>query len=275
MQKYSGCIIEESLKDKSILDAFHILETREDDGISYIVEIEDSKVQEILPKLKNAMVDEPVWYIDLKNYDYHYIIFNDKIFKVDRDYPEQYEETKEYGLKRGIPEEYLPNASWAKDKNITIAKEENIDDIVALRVEMQIEDWNHTLNKDFSGYAQEFARITKRHIAEKLNSSLFFAVLYVDKKAVAMCAIEELYELPQITVCLDKNGRHCCIVSVYTKPAYRGRGYQQQLISYLLDFAKSRNFHDITLTTNTPDAVHIYEKAGFRYISNKYFLNLE
>lgn len=52
MQKYSGCIIEESLKDKSILDAFHILETREDDGISYIVEIEDSKVQEILPKLE-------------------------------------------------------------------------------------------------------------------------------------------------------------------------------------------------------------------------------
>ena len=51
---------------------------------------------------------------DLKNYDYHYIIFNDRIFKVDRDYPEQYEETKEYGLKRGILEEYLPNASWAK-----------------------------------------------------------------------------------------------------------------------------------------------------------------
>lgn len=60
------------------------------------------------------MVDEPVWYIDLKNYDYHYIIFNDKIFKVDRDYPEQYEETKAYGLRRGIPKEYLPNALWAK-----------------------------------------------------------------------------------------------------------------------------------------------------------------
>ena len=37
MGTYTGCIIEESLKDKTILDEFNILETREDDGISYIV----------------------------------------------------------------------------------------------------------------------------------------------------------------------------------------------------------------------------------------------
>lgn len=114
MTTYTGCIIEESLKDKAILDEFTILETKDEDGIMYIVEIDDSKIDSIVPKLKEAMVDEPVWYIDLKNYDYHYIIYNDKIFKVDRDYPEQYEKTKEYGLQRGILEEYLPNASWAK-----------------------------------------------------------------------------------------------------------------------------------------------------------------
>lgn len=114
MSNYSGCIIEESIKDKSILDEFTIVETKDEDGIMYIVEIDECKINEIVPKLQSAMVDEPIWYIDLKNYDYHYIIFNDKIFKVDRDYPEQYEQTKEYGLKRGISEEYLPNASWAK-----------------------------------------------------------------------------------------------------------------------------------------------------------------
>ena len=98
--------------------------------------------------------------------------------------------------------------------------------------------------------------------------------MYLDNKPIAMCALEELSELPQITVCSEKNGRHCCLVSVYTKPNYRGNGYQQQLIKYLLDFAKLENFNDITLTTNTPDAVHIYEKVGFKLISNKYFLNL-
>jgi hypothetical protein len=43
--------------------------------------------------------------------------------------------------------------------------------------------------------------------------------MYVEDKPVAMAALEELSELPQITVCSDKNGRHCYLVSVYTKPA--------------------------------------------------------
>lgn len=159
-------------------------------------------------------------------------------------------------------------------QEMIIATSNNIDDIVALRVEMQIEDWNNTLSKDFSCYSSEFAKITKKHLIEKLNKSIYFAIMYLDDEPIAMCALEELSELPQITVCSDKNGKHCCLVSVYTKPNYRGKGYQQQLIKYLLDFAKKENFIDITLTTNTPDAVHIYEKVGFKLISNKYFLNL-
>ena len=159
-------------------------------------------------------------------------------------------------------------------QEMIIATSNNIDDIVALRVEMQIEDWNNTLSKDFSCYSSEFAKITKKHLIEKLNKSIYFAIMYLDDEPIAMCALEELSELPQITVCSDKNGKHCCLVSVYTKPNYRGKGYQQQLIKYLLDFAKEENFIDITLTTNTPDAVHIYEKVGFKLISNKYFLYL-
>ncbi|MCM1114134.1 MAG: GNAT family N-acetyltransferase [Clostridium sp.] len=157
---------------------------------------------------------------------------------------------------------------------IKIADVNDINGIVQLKVEMQIEDWQKTLSQDFSCYADEFAEITKKHLEDKLNKSIYFAIMYMDKAPIAMCAIEELSELPQITVCSDRNGRHCCIVSVYTKLDYRGRGHQQQLIKYLLDFAKSQNFNDITLTTNTPDAIHIYEKVGFKLISNKYFLNL-
>ena len=158
-------------------------------------------------------------------------------------------------------------------KEIVIATYKNIDDIVALRVDMQIEDWGKTLDKDFSCYAELFADITRQHINEKLNKSLYFALLYLDHRPVAMCGIEELSELPQITVCTDHNGRHCCVVSVYTIPEYRGNGYQQELLKYLIDFAKTEHFNDITLTTNTPDAMHIYEKLGFRRISNKYFLD--
>ena len=159
-------------------------------------------------------------------------------------------------------------------KTIIIAKDENIDDIVRLRVKMQIEDWKFTLNKDFSIYSDQFYEITKNYIKEHLNKSLYFALMYLMGKPIAMCGIEELAELPQITVCTENNGRHGCVVSVYTKPEYRCKGYQQETIRYLLDFAKKKCFNDITLTTNTPDAAHIYEKVGFKKISSKYFLGI-
>lgn len=159
-------------------------------------------------------------------------------------------------------------------EKIIIAQYEDIDNITDLRVEQQIEDWENTLGKNFKNYASVFSEITKKHLLLKLNKSIFFSMMYIDDFPVAMCALEELDDLPQITVCSDDNGRHGCIVSVYTKVAYRGNGYQQKLIKLLLDFAKQKGFSDITLTTNTPYAKHIYEKAGFRYISNKYFLSL-
>lgn len=156
-----------------------------------------------------------------------------------------------------------------------IAAFENIDDIVDLRTEMQVEDWKKTLGKDYSCFSDEFAQITRNHLENKLNISIYFAIMYIEDKPVTIAALEELSELPQITVCSDKNGRHCCLVSVYTKPDYRGNGYQQQVIKCLLEFAKSKGFTDITLTTNTPDEIHIYKKFGFKQISNKYFLNLK
>ena len=42
----------------------------------------------------------------------------------------------------------------------------------------------------------------------------------------------------------------------------------------LLQMARERGFGDVTLTTNRPDAIHVYEKAGFRHTSDKYFLKL-
>ena len=94
-----------------------------------------------------------------------------------------------------------------------------------------------------------------------------------DNKPVAMCALEEQDELPPITVCME-NKRHGWVVSVYTKPEHRGKGYQQALMKELLQMARERGFGDVTLTTNRPDAIHVYEKAGFRHTSDKYFLKL-
>ena len=161
-------------------------------------------------------------------------------------------------------------------EEIIFASIDNIDDILNLRVEQQIEDWEKTLGKCFDEYIDAFYKITKEHLINNLNNSIYFAIMYVDGYPVAMSAVEELNELPQITLCVNNtlNNRHGWIVSVYTKPNYRGKGYQQKLIKSLLDFSKKVGFNEITLTTNTDDAKHIYEKSGFRYISDKYFLSL-
>lgn len=159
-------------------------------------------------------------------------------------------------------------------EDIVIASEEQLEDIVALRIEMQMEDWNTTLNQDFSYYTDLFADITRKHIQERLNRSIYFALLYQDGKAVSMCAVEEFMELPQITVCTGIKGKHGRIVSAYTRPEFRGMGYQQSLTKFLIDFAREKNFIDVVLTTNTPDAAHIYEKSGFHQTSSKYFLSL-
>ncbi|MFA6446381.1 MAG: hypothetical protein WCW14_04010, partial [Candidatus Paceibacterota bacterium] len=46
---------------------------------------------------------EHPWYADFKNKKTHYIIFRDKVFKIDRTSKEQYDEVKRYGISLGIP----------------------------------------------------------------------------------------------------------------------------------------------------------------------------
>ncbi len=147
------------------------------------------------------------------------------------------------------------------------------DAIADMRVAQQVEHWTHTLKKDFSIYAPQYREVTASYLRRRLNHSLFYVIKYVANEPVAMCALEEQDELPPITVCMD-NKRHGWIVSVYTKPAHRGQGYQQALMVELLALARERGFGDVTLTTNRPDAIHVYEKAGFAHVSDKYFLKL-
>lgn len=164
--------------------------------------------------------------------------------------------------------------SQPQDPNrIVRADLSHIEAITDMRVAQQVEHWTHTLDKDFSVYAEQYRRVTEGYLRRRLNHSLLYVLKYVDNEPVAMCALEEQDELPPITVCID-NKRHGWVVSVYTKPEHRGRGYQQALMQELLQMARERGFGDVTLTTNRPDAIHVYEKAGFRHVSDKYFLKL-
>ncbi|MBE5795979.1 MAG: GNAT family N-acetyltransferase [Clostridiales bacterium] len=161
----------------------------------------------------------------------------------------------------------------AEPDRIVRADLSHIEAITDMRVRQQVEHWTRTLGEDFSVYAAHYREVTASYLRRRLNHSLFYVIKYVDNEPVAMCALEEQDELPPITVCVE-NKRHGWVVSVYTMPEHRGRGYQQALMQELLQMARERGFGDVTLTTNRPDAIHVYEKAGFRHVSDKYFLKL-
>lgn len=130
--QYKGVIIEESLVNKSVLSK---------------IKIESTKIEPITPEhktpwlkqwtLRNVLIDEKAaneiaeeisksfdyshgsaWYADFKNDKTHYIIFKDKIFKIDRSKLEEYQKATDYGISLGIPEyqvDFAPNViEWKR-----------------------------------------------------------------------------------------------------------------------------------------------------------------
>ena len=113
---FKGVIIEESLEDKSVLKELTILHTDIKKVTEkyktpwlkqwtlHTVEIDEDKADMIAEMLSKGLESEHNWYADYKNDKTHYIVYKDKIFKVDRTSAEEYQKAKEYGISLGIPE---------------------------------------------------------------------------------------------------------------------------------------------------------------------------
>ncbi|MFH1392976.1 MAG: hypothetical protein ABIG73_01145 [Patescibacteria group bacterium] len=118
MENYKGVIIEESLENKDVLKEVKILETEVEPVTSehetpwlkqwtlHTVEISEDNAEAIAEKISHALDrgHGASWYADFKNNETHFIIFRDKVFKIDRKSKEQYDKAKEYGISLGIPE---------------------------------------------------------------------------------------------------------------------------------------------------------------------------
>ena len=115
-------IIEESLENKDVLKKIKILKTKAEKVTKkhqtphlkkwtlHSVEIPESKAREISIEISKNLFDR--WYADFKNDKYHYIIFRNKIFEINRRSKEQYDKARKYGISLGIPEyqvDFHPN----------------------------------------------------------------------------------------------------------------------------------------------------------------------
>ena len=116
-KSYRGAIIEESLEDRSILGELKILETEVEQvtdrhktpwltrWTKHMVEVPEEQAQAVAQRLAKAIVlgHKGSWYADFKSEEFHYIIFRERVFKVDRRSKEQYDEANRYGEALGIP----------------------------------------------------------------------------------------------------------------------------------------------------------------------------
>ena len=113
---YEGVIIEESLRDTSMLKAINIVSTKVEPVTEehktpwlkqwtlHTVTIPDKDAEGVAEKLSHALDTKDNWYADFKNDRIHFIIFRDKVFRVDRSKKEDYEAATKYGIELGIPD---------------------------------------------------------------------------------------------------------------------------------------------------------------------------
>ena len=119
---YKGTIIEESLKDKKVLDKVRILKTEVEKVTEqhhtpnlkrwtlHLVEISEGNADDVARDLSMSIDDSKRngnWYADFKNDSIHYIVFPGRVFKVDRNRKKEYDEARKYGISLGIPEHQL------------------------------------------------------------------------------------------------------------------------------------------------------------------------
>ncbi|MDP3965023.1 MAG: hypothetical protein Q8Q20_05235 [bacterium] len=116
MSDYTGVIIEESLEKTNVLKEVSILKTKVEKVTEkhktpwvsqwslHTVEIPIDEADKIAERLSKSLDSRHSWYADFKNETTHFIIFRNKVFKIDRMSKEQYDEAKQYGISLGIPE---------------------------------------------------------------------------------------------------------------------------------------------------------------------------
>ena len=124
---YRGTIIEESLKDRSVLDSVRIIGT-EIESVTPShktpwlkewtldeVEIDDNAIKAFARKIQAIMETEhKSWFADFKGEQDHYVVFPGKIFYIDHRRNDSYDEAIAYGVALGIPKNQIEGVHSTK-----------------------------------------------------------------------------------------------------------------------------------------------------------------
>lgn len=143
---------------------------------------------------------------------------------------------------------------------IRLAKNEDIEELVNMRIEQQKDDWREQYEDKFDLY-----KVTYDYMKIHLNKDLITLVYEIDSNIVASCSMQIIKYLPQ---CND-NGIQGWICNVFTKKEERGKGIQTKLLKKILQIGTQYNIMEFSLradiTQENGIAIHIYKKLGFDF----------
>lgn len=131
---------------------------------------------------------------------------------------------------------------------------EDVEKLCELRMLQQQDDWEEDYEDKFNLYER-----TKEYLNKHLNKDLYMFLNVVDKRIVSTCGLQIIEYLPQ---CVD-NGVQGFICNVFTLKDYRRRGLQRELLEEVIRFSKENNLCEISLSSDSEQAIKLYKSFGF------------
>ncbi len=145
---------------------------------------------------------------------------------------------------------------------VKIAGLTDIDQLTELRLAYLKEDCGG-LNEDT---VKKIRQDLLKYFERNLNQNIF-CYLVKDKEQIVACAFLLIVEKPMSPAFIT--GRTGTVLNVYTRPAYRHRGYAKMLMEQLLSDATEKNLSVVELKS-TDDGYHLYKSVGFTDDVSKY-----
>lgn len=141
---------------------------------------------------------------------------------------------------------------------IYTANESQISSIVSLRMQM-LHEVAAFIPENLGNHIEQYLR------ANMGNGNCLCALMELDGKIIGqamLCCYQMMPDEENVT------GKYASLFSVYTLPAFRGKGYMRKLLEYLLEEAKNAGVETM-IASAEEKAIPLYESLGFRLVNNE------
>ena len=157
------------------------------------------------------------------------------------------------------------------NKSIRKLTKENIEEILPLRINLQRYDLRWENKIDFDMPVEELINATRKYLNEHLEKDLYLFGYFKDNKLVSISGFILENHFPTNS---NLSGLTAYITTVYTIEMYRRRGYQKELLRYVLDYAKKMEIVRYKIDSCNEIAIKMYNELGFKKSSSDYKLKM-